>query len=100
MLFSRCWDLLIHHGVCLCTIGTVAFFDYYHGFSMIALLMEVNTVLLHLRTLLKLAKQCNTRAYRINSVVNIVTLIMFRILESVKIYSFTEIGCTLVRPII
>lgn len=77
---SRCWELWFHHFAVLTCIGTSGFFDYYHGFSSIALLMEVHTVFLHLRSLMKLMKQCNSCQYRINAFINIVTLVIFRIL--------------------
>jgi len=47
--------LLGHHFAVLASIGTAGVFDYYHGFSCIALMMEVNTVFLHYRALLKMA---------------------------------------------
>jgi len=84
--------MLLHHFTLVCTIGTVGFFDYYHGLASIAMLMEVNSIFLNFRHLLKIIKQCNTRVYRINSILNIFTLITCRIMESGKIFSYTEIN--------
>ncbi|CAG5111277.1 Oidioi.mRNA.OKI2018_I69.chr2.g5599.t1.cds [Oikopleura dioica] len=78
--FAECWELVAHHIAVLSCIGTSGFFDYYHGFSCIALVMEVNTVFLHVRSLLKMGRKCESNFYKINSWINLVTIVLFRII--------------------
>lgn len=49
------------------------------GFAMVALLVEVNSVFLHLRTILLMAGLAHTTCYRLNSLINLGTCIVFRI---------------------
>ena len=86
IVFSRCWAMLLHHFTSVSAIGMIGYFDFYHGFGSFGLLMEVNSIFLNFRHLLKILKQCNTRVYRINSILNIFTLITFRIMKSGKIF--------------
>lgn len=51
----------------------------YIGFSVVALLVELNSVFLHLRQLLRMASMAKGTTYRVNSIVNLGTYVVFRI---------------------
>uniref|UniRef100_A0A670Z4Q7 TLC domain-containing protein n=1 Tax=Pseudonaja textilis TaxID=8673 RepID=A0A670Z4Q7_PSETE len=50
------------------------------GFAMVALLVEINSIFLHLRTILRMAGLVNTASFRLASLVNLGTYLVFRIL--------------------
>lgn len=50
------------------------------GFAMVALLVEINSVFLHLRKILQMAGLANTASFRLASLVNLGTYLVFRIL--------------------
>ncbi|KAL7976047.1 hypothetical protein Chor_009725 [Crotalus horridus] len=50
------------------------------GFAMVALLVEINSVFLHLRKILQMAGLANTASFRLTSLVNLGTYLVFRIL--------------------
>lgn len=47
---------------------------------MVALLVEINSVFLHLRTILRMAGLANTTSFRLASLINLGTYLVFRIL--------------------
>ncbi|MEE6469220.1 hypothetical protein FKM82_008540 [Ascaphus truei] len=51
----------------------------YIGFSVVALLVEVNSIFLHLRQILLMANLLKTTLYRLNSLLNLGTYVIFRI---------------------
>ncbi|CAB1348923.1 unnamed protein product [Coregonus sp. 'balchen'] len=51
----------------------------YVGFAVVALLVEINSVFLHLRQILRMANLVAGDLYRINSMVNLGTYVVFRI---------------------
>lgn len=51
----------------------------YVGFSVVALLVEINSIFLHLRQILLMANQLKTTFYRLNSLLNLGTYVIFRI---------------------
>lgn len=51
----------------------------YVGFAVVALLVELNSVFLHLRQLLRMASMAKGTRYRVNSIVNLGTYVVFRI---------------------
>ncbi|TNN44064.1 TLC domain-containing protein 2 [Liparis tanakae] len=51
----------------------------YVGFAVVALLVEINSVFLHLRQMLRLAGDAAGTPYRVNSIVNLGTYVVFRI---------------------
>ncbi|XP_061538462.1 TLC domain-containing protein 1 isoform X1 [Phycodurus eques] len=51
----------------------------YVGGAVVALFVEVNSVTLHLRLMLKLAGAASSTAYRVNKVLNICTFVSFRL---------------------
>lgn len=74
------WEFLLHHAMVLgCFMYTLCTEVYVAG-AVVALFVEVNSVTLHLRLLLKLAYAQSTPLYQINKVVNIATYVVFRLL--------------------
>uniref|UniRef100_A0A8C2TJI8 TLC domain containing 2 n=1 Tax=Coturnix japonica TaxID=93934 RepID=A0A8C2TJI8_COTJA len=59
------WELLFHHS--------------YVGFALVALLVEINSIFLHLRQILLMADLVRTTCYRLNSIINLGTYVVFRI---------------------
>lgn len=51
----------------------------YVGFAVVALLVELNSVFLHLRQLLRMANMAKGTPYRVNSIINLGTYVVFRI---------------------
>lgn len=49
------------------------------GFALVALLVEVNSIFLHLRSILRMANIKYTTGYRIISLINLGTYVVFRI---------------------
>uniref|UniRef100_A0ACB8ECL1 Uncharacterized protein n=1 Tax=Sphaerodactylus townsendi TaxID=933632 RepID=A0ACB8ECL1_9SAUR len=60
--------------------GTSFLFHRYVGYAMVALLVEVNSVFLHLRTILRMAGLSHTTFYRVVSLANLSTYVVFRII--------------------
>lgn len=74
------WEILMHHGLVLgCFLYTLCTEIYVAG-AVVALFVEVNSVTLHLRILLKMAEAQSTPLYQFNKVANIVTFVVFRLL--------------------
>lgn len=73
------WEFLLHHALVLgCFLYTLCTEMYVAG-AVVALFVEVNSVTLHLRLLLKLAGAQSTPLYHINKVGNILTYVVFRL---------------------
>ena len=74
------YELIFHHTVITSCFWIAIFLRQYIGYATVALLVEVNSVFLHLRQLLQLL-ELNRRDsfYRLNSLVNLGTFIVFRI---------------------
>ncbi|CAL9684173.1 unnamed protein product [Knipowitschia caucasica] len=73
------WEFLLHHALVLsCFIYSLLTHMYVAG-AVVALFVEVNSVTLHLRLLLKLAGAQATALYHINKVTNIITYVIFRL---------------------
>ncbi|KAJ8275503.1 hypothetical protein COCON_G00072550 [Conger conger] len=77
--FSSSWELLFHHSVVISCFGLSAVTRRYVGFAVVALLVEINSIFLHLRQVLRLAGGAGGTAYRVNSLVNLATYVVFRI---------------------
>lgn len=78
--FAESWEILLHHCVVVFCFGTAVVSHNFVNFSTVALLVEVNSVPLHTRTLLRMFKvPLDSSLYRINGVFNIVTYVFFRI---------------------
>lgn len=74
------WEFLLHHAMVLGCFMYTLFTQVYVAGAVVALFVEVNSVTLHLRMLLKLAGAHSTPLYHINKVVNILTYVVFRLL--------------------
>ncbi|KAM8797187.1 TLC domain-containing protein 2 [Eudromia elegans] len=73
------WELLFHHSVVIVCLGVAVLLHQYVGFALVALLVEINSIFLHLRQILLMANLEHTACYRLNSVVNLGTYVVFRI---------------------
>lgn len=59
--------------------GLSALSRRYIGFAVVALLVEINSVFLHLRQILRMSNVSTGTLYRVNSMVNLGTYVVFRI---------------------
>ncbi|CAL4071729.1 unnamed protein product [Meganyctiphanes norvegica] len=74
------YELMIHHTCVILCFGLAVVTKVYLGYAVVALLVEVNSVFLHLRQLLIIVgTKKNLSHYRLNSLLNIGTFIVFRI---------------------
>ncbi|KAM6933142.1 TLC domain-containing protein 2 [Xenentodon cancila] len=76
---SQSWELLFHHIVVITCFGLSVLSCRYVGFSVVALLVEINSVFLHLRQILRMANMAASTLYRVNSMINLGTYVVFRI---------------------
>ncbi|XP_031153494.1 TLC domain-containing protein 1 [Sander lucioperca] len=72
------WEFLVHHVVVISCFLYSLYTELYVAGAVLALFVEVNSVTLHLRLLMKLAGAQFSSMYRINKFVNILTYITFR----------------------
>ncbi|XP_047247499.1 TLC domain-containing protein 2 [Girardinichthys multiradiatus] len=73
------WELLFHHIVVITCFGLSVVSSRYVGFAVVALLVEINSVFLHLRQILRMASMATGTFYRVNSIINLGTYVIFRI---------------------
>nr|XP_057936656.1 TLC domain-containing protein 1 [Doryrhamphus excisus] len=73
------WEFLVHHALVIVSFLYSLYTQLYVSAAMVALFVEVNSVTLHLRLLLKLAGATSSTVYHINKVVNMFTFITFRL---------------------
>ena len=59
--------------------GIAVLLHQYVGFALVALLVEINSIFLHLRQILLMASLVHTTCYRLNSIINLGTYVVFRI---------------------
>ncbi|XP_028320592.1 TLC domain-containing protein 2 [Gouania willdenowi] len=76
---TQSWELLFHHTVVITCFGFSVVSSRYVGFAVVALLVEVNSVFLHLRQILRMANLAVGTLYRLNSIINLGTYVVFRI---------------------
>ncbi|KAM9853434.1 TLC domain-containing protein 2 [Aulostomus maculatus] len=76
---SQSWELLFHHLVVITCFGLSVLSCRYVGFAVVALLVEINSVFLHLRQILRMASLATGTLYRVNSMINLGTYVVFRI---------------------
>lgn len=74
------WEILIHHAMVLGCFLYALCTEIYVAGAVVALFVEVNSVTLHLRMLLRMAEAQSTPLYHFNKVANIVTYVVFRLL--------------------
>ncbi|XP_065335813.1 TLC domain-containing protein 2-like [Cloeon dipterum] len=74
------YELLLHHTMVLMCFTLAIVTKHYLGYGLVALLVEVNSVFLHTRQLMLIQGfSKNHLTYRINSMLNIGTFVVFRI---------------------
>ncbi|KAM5273484.1 TLC domain-containing protein 2 [Ctenodactylus gundi] len=76
---SQAWDILCHHLVVVSCLGVAVLSEHYMGFSVVSLLVEVNSSCLHLRTLLLLSHQVPSLAFSVVSWATLATMALFRL---------------------
>ncbi|XP_023618605.1 TLC domain-containing protein 2 [Myotis lucifugus] len=76
---GQAWDLLCHHLAVVSCLGTAILSDHYVGFSVVSLLLELNSACLHLRKLLLLSRQAPSLAFSVASWATLATLALFRL---------------------
>lgn len=83
--------ILLHHSVVMFCNGWAIFKHHHHGYLMVAMVMEMQSVFLHLRQLLNFAKiSRKSYIYRSVSVLNFITMFTFRFVPNylLTIYSY------------
>uniref|UniRef100_A0A671S5M9 TLC domain containing 1 n=1 Tax=Sinocyclocheilus anshuiensis TaxID=1608454 RepID=A0A671S5M9_9TELE len=74
------WEFLLHHVMVIWCFVYAVFTHQYVAGAVVALFVEVNSVFLHTRLLLKLAKVAhNSFIYTVNKLFNVVTYVTFRL---------------------
>ncbi|XP_061683721.1 TLC domain-containing protein 1 [Syngnathoides biaculeatus] len=73
------WEFLVHHVPVILCFAYALHTQLYVAATVVALLVEVNSVTLHLRLMLKLVGATSSAAYRVNKVVNVGTFVAFRL---------------------
>ncbi|XP_049928145.1 TLC domain-containing protein 1 [Epinephelus moara] len=73
------WEFLLHHAMVISSFLYTLYTELYVAGAVIALFVEVNSVTLHLRLLLKLAMAHSSSLYYINKFANILTYVTFRL---------------------
>ncbi|KAK3932495.1 TLC domain-containing protein 2, partial [Frankliniella fusca] len=77
---KRSSELLVHHCLVISCFGLSLCTHFYQGYSLVALLVEVNSIFLHLRQMMLLyGIQKTSSIYKLNGILNIVTFIIFRV---------------------
>uniref|UniRef100_A0A0A9VU59 TLC domain-containing protein 2 n=1 Tax=Lygus hesperus TaxID=30085 RepID=A0A0A9VU59_LYGHE len=78
---SKTYELLLHHFMVILCFSTAVTGRTYQGYSLMALLVEVNSIFLHVRQLMILTDfSKNSVAYRVNNSLNMGTFVVCRIL--------------------
>ncbi|XP_036053951.1 TLC domain-containing protein 2 [Onychomys torridus] len=77
---AQAWDLLCHHVVVVSCLSTAVLSGHYVGFAVVSLLLELNSICLHLRKLLLLSHKTSSLAFRVTSWATLTTLALFRLL--------------------
>ena len=80
--FSAFPEMALHHLVVLACFGASVLKRMFLGLTMVAMLMEVNSIFLHSRTLCLYSGLKNTYLYRVVSISNILSMIVFRLMVS------------------
>jgi len=75
------WELQLHHVVVLLCFGSALLSRQYMGYNMVAFLIEINSMFLHIRSLLQVCGVSKfSLAYRVNSIFNFATFVVNRIM--------------------
>ncbi|KAL3320826.1 TLC domain-containing protein 2 [Cichlidogyrus casuarinus] len=76
------YEYLAHHFIIFLCFGSAVTLKRYIGYGIVALLIEVNSINLHIRRLLTVMNVSKrSLCYRINGVANIFTYIVFRLVN-------------------
>ncbi|KAJ8276030.1 hypothetical protein COCON_G00077820 [Conger conger] len=73
------WEFLLHHAMVIVSFLYALFTKRYVSGAVLALFVEVNSVFLHTRLLLKLAGAQSSPLYTVNKMINIFTYVTFRL---------------------
>ncbi|KAK3589146.1 hypothetical protein CHS0354_017114 [Potamilus streckersoni] len=74
------YELLLHHAVIIVCFAVAIVTKLYVGYAVVALLVELNSIFLHMRQLLQICGfQKDNQFYRLNSIVNLGTFVGCRI---------------------
>lgn len=73
------WEFLLHHALVIWCFLYALYTQLYIAGALIALFVEVNSVTLHLRLMLKLAGAQSSSMYNINKFANLFTYVIFRL---------------------
>lgn len=74
------YELMVHHTCVILCFGLAVWSAMFVGYAVVALFVEVNSIFLHTRQLLKIMGVSNQDPkYRLNSMLNIGTFVVFRI---------------------
>ncbi|KAL8573358.1 TLC domain-containing protein 2 [Nucella lapillus] len=74
------WELVGHHVVIIVCFMVAVLKRLYVGYAVVGLVVELNSIFLHLRQLLQICSLSrSTSFYRLNSLINLATFIVFRI---------------------
>ncbi|XP_024590352.1 TLC domain-containing protein 2 [Neophocaena asiaeorientalis asiaeorientalis] len=76
---GQAWELLCHHLVVVSCLSSAILSGHYVGFSVVSLLLELNSTCLHLRKLLLLSRQAPSLAFSVTSWATLATLALFRL---------------------
>ncbi|KAM9211021.1 LOW QUALITY PROTEIN: TLC domain-containing protein 2 [Dugong dugon] len=76
---GQAWDLLCHHLVVVSCLSTAVLSGHYVGFSVVSLLLELNSACLHLRKLPLLSHQAPSLAFSMASRATLASLALFRL---------------------
>uniref|UniRef100_UPI00358F7646 TLC domain-containing protein 2-like n=1 Tax=Myxine glutinosa TaxID=7769 RepID=UPI00358F7646 len=90
---QRCWELLTHHLVVVTCFGVVVLSRRYVGFAMVALLVELNSILLHTRQLLIMAGYRSGTTARVICLLNIASFAVFRVLTIAWMTRWLVLNC-------
>ena len=86
-------ELLLHHVIVLSCAIPCALFEKFAGLTMMAMTVEVNSVFLHSRRLLKFCHQSSGFYYALNAVLNIISNILFRLIGCLWIIYYSVHNC-------
>lgn len=77
---KKSYELLIHHAVILICFGIAIVMHTYIGYAIVALIVELNSIFLHIRQLMQLSGVSKkSSVFRLNGLLNLGTFIVFRI---------------------
>lgn len=75
----KSWEFLLHHVLVISCFSFTLYTEMYVAGAVVALFVEVNSITLHLRLMLKLAAAQYSLLYYYNKFANIITYVIFRL---------------------